>query len=267
MTKITNFLLSIALLCGASFAACAQPTDSSKVLLFGMFHFANPGRDLVKTEVIDVMADENQVYLAELATRIAAFKPTHVLIECGPENSAKYLAKYQRYVSDAEPLASNENYQLGFRVAKLAGLPEVVCYDADFEFKIQPLFDYMSAHDQSAKKEFDAAIAQLTAQMTKDQQSLSLKQLLMLSNDPAVDRQNKNLYLMTNAVGAGDGFAGADASASWWQRNFRMYANIQKIAVPGSRLVVFGGQGHTAILKDLLAIDLQRTAEPVIPYL
>ena len=90
---------------------------------------------------------------------------------------------------------------------------------------------------------------------------------LQLANDPERDRENKALYLVTNDVAAGAGFAGADASASWWRRNFRMYANVQRAAAPGRRVLVVAGQGHTAILKDLLAIDGGREAEDVAPYL
>ena len=267
MPTTHKLLLSTLLLFAAVLSANAQPAEKSKVMLFGVFHFANPGHDVVKTEQINVMTDDNQAYLAGLAERIAGFKPTHVLIECDPADSARYQTSFENYLNDSEPLASNENYQLGFRVAKLAGLAGVTCYDASFDWKAQQLFDYMETHDLATKQEFDAEIARLTAQVTLEQQSMTLKQLLTLTNQPDTDLVNKNLYLMTNVVGAGEGFEGADAAASWWQRNFRMYANIQKVAVPGSRVVVFGGQGHTAILKDLLSIDKKRMSEPVIPYL
>ncbi len=49
--------------------------------------------------------------------------------------------------------------------------------------------------------------------------------------------------------------------------NFRMYANIQNLANPGDRLVVIGGQGHTAILKDLVKIDSEANFVSVEPYL
>lgn len=58
----------------------------------------------------------------------------------------------------------------------------------------------------------------------------------------------------------------ADASASWWQRNFRMYANIQKVAQPGERIIAIGGSGHMAILKQLLAIDQRLQEEKVDGY-
>jgi hypothetical protein len=46
-----------------------------------------------------------------------------------------------------------------------------------------------------------------------------------------------------------------------------MYANIQKLAVPDTRSIVIGGQGHTAILKDLLQIDDERQAVDIVPFL
>jgi hypothetical protein len=46
-----------------------------------------------------------------------------------------------------------------------------------------------------------------------------------------------------------------------------MYANIQAVAAPGHRVIAVAGQGHTAILKGLLADDHQREAEDVNPYL
>ncbi len=46
-----------------------------------------------------------------------------------------------------------------------------------------------------------------------------------------------------------------------------MYANVQKAAAPGHRVLVVAGAGHTEILKDLLAIDCQRQSEDVTSYL
>jgi hypothetical protein len=89
----------------------------------------------------------------------------------------------------------------------------------------------------------------------------------MRSNDPEQDRMNKDLYLLTNVAGAGSGFEGADATARWWHRNIRMYANIQRYAVPGERLLVVAGSGHTAILRDFLAIDGRIRGRDIQPYL
>lgn len=62
-----------------------------------------------------------------------------------------------------------------------------------------------------------------------------------------MDDKNKSLYLMTNGVGVKDNYVGLSATASWWHRNFRMYAIIQQYAKKNQRIFVIGGQGHTAV--------------------
>jgi hypothetical protein len=240
----------------------------AKVMLIGVFHFANPGRDMVKSHVIDVMAPENQAYLEGLATRLAGFHPTDVLLECSPAEQATWDARYKDYLAGKFVLTSNEDYQIGFRTAKAAGLAGVTCYDEDdVGWNAGPMFEYMEKHNPKLKAGMEAQYKSLGARADEEQSTLPLPKLLALTNDPARDAQNKGLYLQTNDVGAGDGFSGADASASWWHRNFRMYARIQKAAAPGHRVIAVAGQGHTAIMKDLLAVDPLRQPESVAGYL
>jgi hypothetical protein len=52
----------IALLDMGPQAAWSSEPEPAEVILFGVFHFANPGRDVVKTEQINVMTEENQAY-------------------------------------------------------------------------------------------------------------------------------------------------------------------------------------------------------------
>lgn len=271
MPRRRAFRLNLAALCLllSAIAAAAPPAlEPAKVMLLGMFHFANPGRDVVKTRVIDVMAPQNQAWLDGLAARMAAFRPTDVLAECSPAEQETMDGKYRDYLAGRFELPSNETYQIGFRVARRAGLSRVTCFDEDtIGWNAQPMFEYIEKHDPDTKKDLDATFQSLTATMDEEQATLPLGRLLQLANDPARDAQNKALYLRTNAVDAGGGFAGADAAASWWHRNFRMYANVQKAAAPGRRVIVLAGQGHTAILKDLLAADDRRVAEDAHAYL
>ena len=261
-------LVALCLLLSALAAAAPPALQPAKVMLLGMFHFANPGRDMVKSRVIDVMTPDNQAYLDGLAERMSAFQPTDVLVECSPADQAKYDESFRAYVAGTFVLPSNETYQIGYRIAKRAGLSRVTCFDEDaVGWNAQPMFEYMEKHEPEAKKSLEATFQSLGAAMEKEQATLSLTELLQLANDPARDALNKSLYLRTNEVDAGGGFVGADAAASWWHRNFRMYANIQKVAAPGRRVIALAGQGHTAILRDLLAVDDLRAAEDVQTYL
>lgn len=267
MKKILLVLLAIA----TPFSMLAEEqthNDPAKVMLMGVFHFANPQADKVKTKQINVMTAENQAYLTSLTKRLSEFKPTVVLLEYNKKYQQQTQQEYAQYLKGQFDLKSNEIYQLGFRVAKQAGLSEVHLYDEqEVHWQAKPLFEYMAKHDSETEKAFNTFIDKLTQDMEQNQLTKSLKELLLMSNSPEWDNLNKSLYFRTNHVGAGNGFEGADAAASWWHRNFRMYANIQHYAQPGERVLVIGGQGHTSIFRDFLNLDSQREAVDVIQYI
>ncbi|MGD9583503.1 MAG: DUF5694 domain-containing protein [Lysobacterales bacterium] len=265
LARLCLLLPSLAM---AAMAAPAEPAEPAKVMLMGLFHFANPGKDMVKGRVIDVLRAPNQTYLDALAVRLTKFRPTDVLVECSPSAQGKFDERFRAYLAGRFVLPSNEIYQIGFRVAKRASLSRVTCFDEDeIGWNAQPMFDYIEKHEPQVKQDVDARFQSLSASLDEEQSTLSLAQLLRLANDPRRDAGNKALYLLTNDVDAGGRFAGADAAASWWHRNFRMYANIQKAAAPGRRVIALAGQGHTAVMKDLLAVDERRQAEDVRVFL
>ncbi|WP_299947143.1 DUF5694 domain-containing protein [uncultured Microbulbifer sp.] len=246
----------------------AKEVSAAQVMLFGVFHFANPGLDSVKAKKIDVSAPENQQYLEGLTERLAKQSPTHVMLECDPAVQEKYDQLFHSYLKGDHKLDVNETQQLGFRIAAQAGLAGIICYDErKVHWKGMELKKYMSKTAPERKKLYDEKIQQLSELTTYQHQNFSLRRLLRQNNDLSSDRENMNLYLMHNDVGTGGDFVGAEASASWWHRNFRMYANIQAVAQPGTRVIAIAGQGHTAILKTLLATDLAREAWDINAYL
>jgi hypothetical protein len=265
-----HFVLKIvilAMLTIAPQAALSNEPEPAEVMLFGVFHFANPGLDVVKTDQINVMTEENQAYLDALADRIAGFNPTKILLEYPPEKDEEYQKRYQDYLDGAYELGSNENYQLGFRIAERSAAETVHGFDEqNVHWNAEPLFAYLEDHDEATSARMDELIKSVTADMEQAHKTLTLKQLLLRANDAEQDRLNRSFYLMTNDVGEGDNFVGADATASWWHRNFRMFAIIQRYAQPGERVLVIGGQGHVAIYKLFLADD-DRRAVDVTSYL
>ncbi|HEX4911118.1 MAG TPA: DUF5694 domain-containing protein [Permianibacter sp.] len=274
LRRFAGALLAASLLCGHSIAAetaaASTPATQSpaKVLMLGSFHFDNPGLDAVKHEVIDVMKAPSQAYLDALADRLAAFKPTVVLLEYNPDNEAKMNERYRNYLNGSYTLERNEIYQIGFRVAKRAGLKSVSSFDERNTPNDGDLWNYMPQHEPERMKQFEKLIADLSAEFQRDHTTLTLQGLLQKLNTPEEDRRNKDLYLLFNPVGAkAKSFNGADSTASWWRRNFRMYANIQLHAAPGARILIIAGQGHTAILRDFVSIDSTIDEEPIAPYL
>ena len=138
--------------------------------------------------------------------------------------------------------------------------------EQNVHWNAEPLFAYLEDHDEATSARMNDLIKSVTTDMEQAHKTLTLKQLLRRTNDAEQDRLNRSFYLMTNDVGEGDNFVGADATASWWHRNFRMFAVIQRYAQPGERVLVIGGQGHVAILKLFLDDD-DRRAVDVTSYL
>ena len=244
-----------------------MPASPAQVMLIGTFHFDNPGLDTVKVSDTDITTEESQQFLQDFAKRLAAFKPTHILLEYNPKNEALLNQRYNDYLAGSYELGINEIYQLGFRIAKAAGLKGVQSFDhRELSWEAEPMFEYAKQHDSPEMAAFNEIIADITKAEEQARASMGLGELLKRSNDIEQDRINMDLYLATNSIGVRDGYSGADSTASWWQRNFRMYANIQQVAKPGARIIAIGGSGHTAILKQLLKTDQRLVGVEVDGY-
>ncbi|NOR19825.1 MAG: hypothetical protein GQ538_07020 [Xanthomonadales bacterium] len=242
-------------------------SEPAQVMLIGTFHFKDPGLDIAKVADINIFTEESQQYLLEFASRLAEFQPTRVLLEYSPDSEALLNQRYDEYLSNSYELGANEIYQLGFRIAKMAGLDGVQSFDhRQVEWQAEAMFEYAKQHNSPEMVTFNEIIEEHSQDEAQARANLGLRELLKRSNDPERDRLNMDLYMATNPIGAGDGYSGADASASWWHRNFRMYANIQKLAEPGERIIAIGGSGHMAIIKQLLEIDQRLTSVDVEAY-
>jgi hypothetical protein len=261
-----NKLVCIAL--SSIWMVSAHAQDQPEVLLLGVFHFANPGRDVVRVDQINVLTPENQEYLGQLAERICTFRPTTILLEFDRARESDMRSRLDAYRADGVELGANENYQIGLRVAKACGVENLYGFDEnEIGWDAEALFQYLERSAPDGLEAFNDEIAKLQEAEAAAHRELSLRELLIRANDPEQDRKNKDLYLLTNAAGAGFGFEGADATARWWHRNIRMYANIQRYATAGERVLVVAGQGHTAILRDFLKIDRRILARDIHPYL
>lgn len=264
MTK--RFCVALLLLWTLTVHAQAQTPE---VLLFGVFHFANPGRDVVRTDRIDVSTPANQTYLDGLVQRLCEFRPTAILLEFDRARESDIRKQLDNYTTGKSGLpGTDETYQIGFRVAKSCGVKNIYGFDeTEVGWDAGPLFEYLEKSAPDLLGTFNVEIARLTAETVTAHRELGFKALLLRANDPQQDRLNKDIYLITNAAGAGLGFEGADATARWWRRNFRMYANIQRYATAGERILVVAGSGHTAILRDLFGIDRRIISRDIHAYL
>lgn len=241
--------------------------DKPKVLMLGTFHFTNPGLDVVKNNVLDISTSESQLYLDSLAERLSALRPTRILVECAPTETKALNDRLGNYLKASTKLRLNEMEQIGFRIARLSSLNEIICFDErEVRWDGQKLMEELKRSPQIEER-FQKAIEELKLDEERRHSQLNLREILIEYNQPELERINRSLYLLTNTIGAGANFAGADASASWWHRNFRMFANIQKHAQSGARLIVIVGQGHSSLIRNFIKDDSQIEHVDVLPFL
>jgi hypothetical protein len=249
----------LALLAAAS-AAQGQPGAATagpraQVLVLGAYHFDNPGLDLVKVDIPDVATPAKQAEVAAVVEALARFRPTKIAVEARQESARRLDSLYAAFRAGRHALARSEVQQLGFRLAHRFGHARVYPIDVGGDLPFDALMQYAAAHDTPFVSRFQRLIAQITAEQVRMQRESSIGAILRAENDPGRIEWGHRQYVEMARVGAGDGYAGADVLAKWYERNIRIFANLQRLAEPGDRILVIFGAGHAAILRQLIAAD------------
>ncbi len=114
------------------FGQPADPLPKVQVMTIGTFHFSYPNLDLVQTrpeDQISVLDEPFQSEIRAISRAILAFQPSIIAIEQTPERQARIDSLYQRYLADDFQLPTGEEYQLGFRIGRMAGVDKIWCID------------------------------------------------------------------------------------------------------------------------------------------
>lgn len=243
--------------------ASAQEAEPAQVMVLGTWHFENPGLDVVKVEVADVLEPAPQAELEAIADALSRFRPTVVVVEAPRSTGPRLDSLYRAYRAGTHTLPRNEVQQLGFRLAARMGLDGVVPADEPGDFPFGAVMEYAAANDPAMVAWITETTAEISAETSRRHRELSLAEHLRAKNDPAELRSGHAKYVRVASVGAGDGFAGAELLADWYERNIRIFSNIQRVAAPGERVLVIFGAGHAPILRELIDYDpALRLVEP-----
>ena len=241
-------LIGALLVIGDAMAQTAPKPAPTKVMIVGTFHLDNPGRDVFNVQVDDVLAEKRQAELASIATALARFAPTEVMVEW-PE--AQTDERYASFRADKLPPSRNEVVQLGFRLAALRKLEHVRGIDVQGEFPFDPVKAYASSHGLAPR--LDAALAGAG----KEVQSLServrkgsLGSVLRYMNSPSRALENHGFYVDLLRYGEGDTQPGARLVGAWYARNLAICARLLQSLPVGGRAVVFFGEGHAYLLRQ-----------------
>lgn len=222
----------------------------AQVMVLGVYHFDNPNRDYVKSDLDDHRSARRQKEIADVVDQLAAFKPTKIALEA-VDNGA-LAARYEAYLAGSYELKADERDQLGLRLAKRLGHARVYAVDHKLDMDLERVIaTAQQTGNITFLTTFEQAIAEVQARQ-KRLAALTVRQALAEMNAPAELDTVRDLYLQLTRVRLPDAFVGADVLAGWYQRNFRIFANLVPIIEPGDRVLVLFGAGHAPYLRELV---------------
>lgn len=233
--------------------------ETPKVLVVGTFHFDYPNLDAMKTEdnnKIDVLQEPKKSEVTELVSYIKKFNATKIAIEARPNWKAG--EKLKRYKKGEFRQERDERFQLGMRIANELKLDTL--YSIDVESMDADLAQRDSVYITKLFKDFDFQHEDPYVKMFLDwfahdeklPKSMSLLTYFKRINSREAHRLNYGAYLVGDFKL--DDTRGADILSVWWyNRNLRIFRKIQQMkANPNDRILVIIGNGHAAILRNLL---------------
>jgi hypothetical protein len=251
--------------CGASAQGSAAavpdfldtPAPRAQVLLLGTFHLDNPGRDAYKPRYdADILSPARQREVEDVVARLAAFRPTRIAVEWKRERQGALDSLYREYRAGRLPPRAGEVFQLGFRLAARLGHDRVYAVDVE---RHQALMDAVAPYE----RDFDVAdsadawrprFRRLYAWEDSVKTTRSLREQLLYTNAPATIRRGHGIYFVGYfKAGADTSYVGPDFIAGWFDRNLRIFRNLQRIASgPAERILVVYGAGHLATLRHFV---------------
>ncbi|MBI5070117.1 MAG: hypothetical protein HZB56_17920 [Deltaproteobacteria bacterium] len=245
---LTTTLLAVAL----AAEPAAAPPPRPHLLVLGVFHFANPGRDMFNLAVDDVLAPRRQQEMAEVVEVLKAFRPTRIAVEA-PLGSARVAEEYAAVRAGRRPLGRNEVEQLGYRLARELGHPAVHPVDVEGEFPFEPVADFAKRAGREA--ELEAILASIPVELRRVEGALqkgTLLDALRVVNSEELVRRDRERQVALARFAGGGAYPGPDLAAAWYRRNARIYANLRALATsPQDRILVIYGSGHLHWLQQL----------------
>lgn len=216
------------------------------------------------------LSAKRQAEIADVVARLARFHPTKVLIE-KPMGDTAVVAQYRRYLSGQFALPPDEAYQFGFKLAARAANPAIYPIDT-----FGPaLFDEHSDSGKRIVAFLDAhftgvSTPAFTAYLARSD-TLELRgtyaQLLDYLNTDAAIRANASLYSVLDGMGRDADQAGSAYVSQWYARNCYIFANMLSVIAPGDRAVLFIGQGHEYLLRELARLNPSLVSVDPLAYL
>lgn len=226
--------------------------DAIPVLNFGTFHMGFTS-DATSVD-FDENDKKNQEDVRKVAQMIAEFKPTVIIVETTPDFNETLQKEYAEYVKNPKMTFKNpsEIELLAYEVGRLSGATRIYGIDHHMGYNYSIAGSVPNkVNDKTYEKYFQMVE---TEEQKLDYDNLSLLDKLKVDNHPQyLDfLMNINADALTYVSSKGK-FEGADEAAKFYQRNLRMYSNLNQLQLNGNdRVFILMGATHTAFFNDFM---------------
>jgi hypothetical protein len=230
-------------------------SEKIQVLNLGTFHMGFT-TDANSTK-FDEHNKENQKKVHKIAEKIAHFDPTVILVEAVPQYNQQLQASYDQYLKNPDMHFENptEVELLAYEVGRLSGTKHIYGIDHKMNYNYRIGQDIENTVDSTWYNRFYANPIKFFQEVNLKQEELSLAENLKLHNhDRYLDFLiAANADMLTHA-GTENNFEGADEAAKFYQRNLRMYSNLNRVDLhKDDRVLILLGAAHTAFFRDFMS--------------
>ncbi|PWJ43212.1 DUF5694 domain-containing protein [Sediminitomix flava] len=232
----------------------AEQLHKIPILNFATFHFGSTS-DAMSTE-FDEHSEKNRKEAHEIAKKLSEFKPTVILVELIPERNEKLLSQYGKYLSNPKMdfKSPSEVELLAYELGRISGVKRIYGIDHKMEYNYRIGSEIINQVDSVWYNKYYQNIPSFYPNINFNEESLSLLDRLKTTNRS----EYLDLLIAINAdmlthAGSENGFEGADEASKFYQRNLRMYSNLNRIELnEDDRVFILMGGAHTAFFRDFI---------------
>ena len=234
-------------------AAAPTRADRVQVLNLGTFHMGYTP-DANSTE-FDENDAENVARVHEIAADIAAFDPTVIIVEVPPEYQEELEGNYAEYLRDPDmPIQDPTEIELlAYEVGRLSGTERIYGIDHKLNYNYRIAREIGNTIDSATVQAYaENPFVDHPEYAGFNGDSLTVRQRLRMMNEDAF----LDFLITVNAdilayAGTDGNFEGADEAAKYYQRNLRMYSNLNRLELtPDDRVFMLTGASHAAFFRD-----------------
>lgn len=246
------------------------PVDRPALLVLGVAHFANPGRDVVSQQVDDVLSAKRQAEIEAVVEQLSRFNPTHVAVEWPANRQEALDARYRAYRQGKYTLSRNEVDQIGLRLAARQGLDRVIAADwngqSPGDQAAYDWYEYGQSHGQSAL--VSAVIDPKRVLGQTELAGQTITSWLRALNEPSALAASHRNYFDIAMIGDAAEQPGAAWVGHWYARNLRIFANLERSASGrGDRVLAIYGAGHAHLLTQFANESGAFDVQPISQFL